>query len=471
MLTISLRKISLPVLYYHDFYKQLKTPEAPVRYKRITVTAPYPPVPVSKVDVKKEDDKTTTTAASPSEVTVAEDDDNINMTVYYDNTNNLSEIYLARLRTRFPRALMQIIGYLAPSFERLTKITIQSCRIDSYIIYELAKTVNMSSITDICLDGSPVSAGNYFILLDHPQTRIKYLSLCRCNINDEVCIRIATRLHHMCPAERTLLLLNLSSNQITDEGAKCLGQALRTNRRLRYLNLADNRIGDDGASFIFNSLIEFRLTYDETMGKRRRRLEYLKAKNLCIMKFMNESIVKSSDELSQYSRKEKAKRKSKGSIKKEHVKKDKMMGEPTTMTKAELIANDILGPFVDPFCPLDTKAKDGFSYCLGNMVLCYLNLSYNRLAYLSIKKLLDVLQYQKYVKRISQTGLVKVVIEGNDIPMSCVEYQKINDLTRLAKSMHHFSGRMSRASNVGLKPKVRTTRISQLPQLANSGRN
>ncbi|XP_028177840.1 leucine-rich repeat-containing protein 71-like isoform X2 [Ostrinia furnacalis] len=453
-----------------DFYKQLKAPEESVKYKKITVTTPLPNSATFQGDFMRPDDRTTATSASE----MSFDEDAIFITTYYDNVNNLTEIYLAKIRP-VPRSLMQIIGYLAPSYEYLTKITLYACNIDSLVIHELSKILPKTAITDVCLDGSPVPEGNYFNLLDHNETRIKYLSLCRCKINDEVCKEIASRLHYLCPAERTLLLLNLSSNHITDEGAKCLGQALRTNRHLRYLNLADNHIGDDGADFIFDSLIEFRLTYDETMKKRKRRLEYLKAKRSFLMKFLAEcDATKESDEYSQFSRKSGTKKKktsvtslkNKG-FKKDISKKDKLISGEDGLLRAELFANELLGPFIDPFSPLNTVLRDGYSHCTGNMVLCYLNLSYNRLAYPSMKKLVALLQYQKLIKRPTQSGLVKVGIEGNCIPVSCVEYQKINDLTRLAKSAHNISGRMS---ITGLKSRSRQARISLVPQ-PSSGRN
>ncbi|KAJ8711839.1 hypothetical protein PYW08_008793 [Mythimna loreyi] len=71
------------------------------------------------------------------------------------------------------------------------------------------------------------------------------------------------------PAEPTLLVLNLSSNHITDVGAKHLAEALRNNRHLRYLNISDNHVGDDGAKFIFEVLAEFPLNNNEIQDKKR----------------------------------------------------------------------------------------------------------------------------------------------------------------------------------------------------------
>lgn len=432
--------------------------ETPVKYKRITLTVPSHPF-VSTTSIKP-DDKTTA-ATSPSD-NISVEEDTIIVTALYDNANNVTGIKLVDVKEVIPRTLIQVIGYLSLYYDQFNRIHINRCKISSYIVHELSKLVYTAYITDINLDGSPVKEGNYYILLDHAQTQIKYLSLSRCKINDEVCKEIAIRLHYARPAGQTLLLLNFTSNHITDEGAKHLGEALKTNRRLRYLNLSDNRIGDDGANCILSALSEFALTSDENMIRKKRLFEYLRNKNEMIAKYLSECETKSCDEISLFSRRSSKKNKkisaatsttfkSRQSLKR----RDKILNEDY-LEKAKTFAIEMLGPLRDPFEPNSIKVKDDVCYSGGNMVLSYLNVAFNQMGYLTVKKILAVLQYQRVARKLPLCGLMKVVIEGNPMPMSCVEYQNINDLGRLCRSLFNFGGRSSDASY----RKKRSTRIS-----------
>ncbi|CAH0402444.1 unnamed protein product [Chilo suppressalis] len=424
-----------------EFLKKLKE-ETPVKYKKITVT----PRVVSPSYVKSERN----IVSSPTtESTATVLPDVLLLTSVYDNAQNLVEIKLNKIKD-VPRTLVQIISYLVRPHDHLAKISFDDCLIDYVIIHELNKIISLSRITDISFDRTTLPEEYLINLLNNKNASIKYLSLSCCKINDNTCKEIASTLHFSEHAEKTLMVLNLSSNHITDEGAKHLGEALRTNRHLRYLNLADNRIGDDGAIAIFNSLTEFPLTFDEIMNKRRSLLEYLKAKRVLFVKYCKECDTISRDELSYFSQKSPSKRKktSATSLRKVNNKKEKDARKDIAKsnklndneTKAEFICNEIMGPFLHPFGPNYLKNIDNKCNCLGNFTLCYLNLSYNNLMYTSLMKLLTVMQYQKSSKKVNQYGLIKVLIEGNNLPMASREYQLINDLFRIAKSMVPFSG-------------------------------
>ncbi|XP_072933248.1 uncharacterized protein [Epargyreus clarus] len=268
-----------------------------------------------------------------------------------------------------------------------------------------------------------------------------------CKINDDACKLIALKLCHGAPAEN-LQVLNLSSNHITDIGAKYLGDALRTNRRLRYLNLADNRIGDDGAAHVLNVLMEFPLTHDEVVNKRLRYIKYLKCKQALYLRYLNECATKSFDEISMYSRKSTPKRK-------KPTRKDKdsfRYSDEDIKGKAEMLAAEILGNFIDPFDSTSIRLRNNYYYCLGNMVLSYLNMSYNNLSYLSIKKLQNVLMYQSVAKKPNQSGLVKAVIDGNNLPM-CKELVFINEL--FGRNLKNYTG----------KPELGKKRLNRLSKI------
>lgn len=296
----------------------------------------------------------------------------------------------------------------------------------------MSKFLSLTTITEICLDDSPIPESNYALLLQN-QSKLSSLSLSRCTINDEVCKQIAVTLKFLEPAEATLLTLNLSSNHITDAGAKHLGEALRTNRHLRYLNLAGNRIGDEGANHIFHALIDFPLTYDETKEKLKRRLAYLRARQAAYLECLMSCDSRSLDDFSMINKK---------SPKKSTAAKNKVKKLPnetvnTSMhVEAEMIINKPFPLFKDPFESSFIRFVDGDSHCVGNMVLCYLNLCYNDLSYSSLKKLQAVLLYQSVSKNTNQTGLMRVLIEGNQLPSTCSEIGRISEL--LHKNVVNF---------------------------------
>ena len=83
----------------------------------------------------------------------------------------------------------------------------------------------------------PVWNEDYFCSIEH-------LSLKCCCLGDKFCEVIGPAL----TSNTSLLSLDLSSNQITDEGVSHLAGGLRQNRSLLSLCLAGNRIGDRGVN-------------------------------------------------------------------------------------------------------------------------------------------------------------------------------------------------------------------------------
>lgn len=361
-----------------------------------------------------------------------------------DNVVKIRAIYEGQYLThikfemnpKIPRLALKIVGMAISHQPYLTALTIKRGLTDLGI-YEISKFLPFSFLTDICLDGSYVPQGNFYLLLEIP-SYLRYLSLSSCNINDDVLKIIASTLQYPKHASTTLALLNLSCNFITNTGAKYLAEALRTNRRLNYLNLSSNQLDDEGVSHIFNILLEFPLTYDEIIDKKSRYLKYLKKKMVILENILKK--LKSDEDKKMLKRKTSSPNPTVGKKAKEGI----VTAANNDVTKRSTIdaalyakANDmaieIVGEFIDPFNKENTFINDGYTYCLGNNSLCYLNLSYNNLMYPSVKKLLSVLSYQKWTNRKPQ-GLMKVVIEGNNLPESCLEYLKIDELLTMAIS-------------------------------------
>lgn len=189
----------------------------------------------------------------------------INVDAVYDN-NNLTQLKY-NLNCQVPTILLKVFCLIAHFHPRLTTMYINR-GLDQSALYQLNKNLNVVKVTEVILDNVFINEANYYILLDD-NSSLKYLSLARCNLNDKAVKMIASRLNYP---------LKASSNKITDEGAKYLGDMLRINIKLCYLNLSGNMISDIGADSIFSILMTFPLTTDEIAEKKERKFLYMKKK-------------------------------------------------------------------------------------------------------------------------------------------------------------------------------------------------
>ncbi|XP_049884535.1 leucine-rich repeat-containing protein 71-like [Pectinophora gossypiella] len=377
----------------------------------------------------------------------------ITVTALYDHNGHLVEILLYRV-PQVPRQLIQAIAVIAPVYSRLLKISVRSCSIDGYLLHDLNTVLDVVPLTDLCLDDCYQPRANFALLLEIA-TSLRNLSLARCKLSDEGCRSITAQLHFAAPAETSLLLLNLSGNHITDVGAKHIAEMLRTNRTLRYLNLASNSITDDGMACIFDVLKDFALTYDEITNKRGRLIDYLRRRKRIMAKYLAESETwrhTFQDVINYSNRKSSGLRKSSSIAKQVSLsevaikkQKDEMVAQ-YIKAKVTSLTDQAMGQFRDPFIRNNLTTNNGWPHCIGNMTLCYLNLSYNYITYLSVKNLAKVLVYQSTLKSVND-GLLKVNIEGNNLPSTCEEYAIIND--QLGSKCAFLSHRTSKASKKG----------------------
>ncbi|KAJ8707377.1 hypothetical protein PYW08_010629 [Mythimna loreyi] len=347
----------------------------------------------------------------------------------YNNDDDL--VALKFLKNKMiPRKVMQIIALTLPYQKHLTSITINGgLRMET--LYEISQFLPNSQITELCFDGTFLDKANYHILLT--QNNLKHLSLARCTINDDVVKLITDHLIDPFPAAKILSALNLSNNKITDIGAKYIADMLRRNRQLCYLSLAGNMITDEGGVSILNILQKFPMQTSEALEGRTNYVAYLKKRSNLIHTLIKEL------EAAAYDSSNKRKSIKKGM--KYESQSMQNMGSKKPITelgveaqiikeKAEVLADAKLGLFNEPFSPNNTTIQDGVVYCLGNNTLSCLNFAYNNLTYTSLKKLHEVLLTQKVLDRIPR-GLIKIIIEGNLMPVSCEEYEDINCLLQL----------------------------------------
>ena len=99
------------------------------------------------------------------------------------------------------------------------------------------------SITSCPYSRPGMDCGHWFGMKTVPCS-IEHLSLKCCCLGDAFCEVIGPALS----ANTSLLSLDLSSNQITDEGVCHLARGLRLNRTLLSLGLAGNRVADEGVA-------------------------------------------------------------------------------------------------------------------------------------------------------------------------------------------------------------------------------
>lgn len=125
------------------------------------------------------------------------------------------------------------------------------------------------------MDGNPNMVQNFDLLLK--DTKLRKLSLRFCGISEDGAKSIAQRINFFAP-ELQLMHLNLSSNFLGDEGVASIARSLRVNRSLSILNLADNQITDKGCERIVESLQSFALKLFEIRLRRMRIYDYYKRK-------------------------------------------------------------------------------------------------------------------------------------------------------------------------------------------------
>ncbi|XP_039760353.1 leucine-rich repeat-containing protein 71-like [Pararge aegeria] len=266
-----------------------------------------------------------------------------------------------------------------------------------------------------------VVEGNYSVILENVSC-LQTLSLRRCEIDDKVCKELANKLEYGAPASKSLVSLDLTSNIISDLGAEALGKMLRRNRMLLQLCLADNRLTDKGAFYIFNSICSFALSKDDVRDLKLRYLKYcfrkIKIHEQCEKEIVNR--------LKQESDKENRPHKSPKKTKNRRDAGTSDFDKLTLMEQTEKMAKEFINDFTDIFDNQNINIRRGRMYSIGNFKVCYLNLAYNNLSYFSVKKLNEVLKYQRTVNKPDKCkGLLKVVLDGNNIPKVCKEMAQI----------------------------------------------
>ncbi|CAB3233316.1 unnamed protein product [Arctia plantaginis] len=337
----------------------------------------------------------------------------------YDTQNQLKEISFLECCCGIPKKVIRAINLCLPFHSKLSRINIRNKELTHSALCEIAKMLPHSNVTTICLDNSIIPQGRYQILIQNT-SQLSYLSLNRCEINDDVCKEIGINLTFGKGASNSLNVLELASNDITDVGAEYLGKMLRTNRRLLHLNLAGNKITDIGGKALLTALMDFNLTCDEVLEIKTKRYNFLKENPPMFNRSLDQVMtIYDSCETFNVSIPPSS-----------HNALSKVKTPRVRTTKPQELSRHLAATLVDelldPYTIHNLELRNGTYFAKGNLILCSLNLAYNKLHYPFLKILDEVLAYQHHAqKTLSGTGLIRIVLDGNYMPTECQELNRI----------------------------------------------
>ena len=136
---------------------------------------------------------------------------------------------------------------------KVTKLTLDNCRINDKTATILAKWLPHSAITNLKLKANKIgSAGANALgnMLMNPKCRLERLNLADNKMGALGAAGLAKGLQ----ANSTLKQLDVTGNGIRDKGIEAFAEALATNSTLNKLDVGVNKIGNEGAIAIAKAL-------------------------------------------------------------------------------------------------------------------------------------------------------------------------------------------------------------------------
>ncbi|KAM3918685.1 leucine-rich repeat-containing protein 71 [Leptodactylus fuscus] len=169
--------------------------------------------------------------------------------------------------------MMGIFAKCLPALPNLYKINLWNVGLTDRTFSLLVDVLqHCPSVRVISLEGNPLPDQSYYKLISD-DSGLVHISLRNNQINDEGARHIGQALRSLKMTSKNLATLVLSYNHITDLGAGYIAQALKFNRSLLSLNLSSNQIGDQGALALAEMLGRFALSHPEIVERRRLLLE------------------------------------------------------------------------------------------------------------------------------------------------------------------------------------------------------
>uniref|UniRef100_T1IKV3 Uncharacterized protein n=1 Tax=Strigamia maritima TaxID=126957 RepID=T1IKV3_STRMM len=148
-----------------------------------------------------------------------------------------------KIDERMFKVLVRSCSYLP----MLSKVRLFNAGISGPSMISLIKwLMSIPNLRVLFLDNNPIRGRENFYLLLNKLVELREVSFRFCSITDKGAALLAKSIGP------NLLKLNLTGNEIGDEGAASLAQALRLNGTLLSLSLAGNKVGNKGAEALAN---------------------------------------------------------------------------------------------------------------------------------------------------------------------------------------------------------------------------
>ncbi|XP_078012307.1 LOW QUALITY PROTEIN: leucine-rich repeat-containing protein 71 [Phascolarctos cinereus] len=185
-----------------------------------------------------------------------------------DDPKTVREIFIRGWRLAEP--ILSIFSKCLPSLTQLQAINMWKVGLTDETLTTFIALISTcaSTLKKVSLEGNPIVEQSYHRLMV-PESTITHLSLRNNNIDNQGAKLLGQALSTLHTSNRTLVSLNLGYNHIGDEGAGYIADGLRLNRSLLWLSLAHNHIQDQGARKIAEVLQPFELTHTEVVERRR----------------------------------------------------------------------------------------------------------------------------------------------------------------------------------------------------------
>ncbi|XP_075248491.1 leucine-rich repeat-containing protein 71-like isoform X2 [Convolutriloba macropyga] len=172
--------------------------------------------------------------------------------------------------------MMTIFKQALPAVEKLTFLTLYNVGLTDSTLEVLGSLVQeCANLKTLNVEGSPVYGEEWHRLIMGENNKVWNLSLRNNRITDLGAKYLGYALGTPRDQNQTLVKLNLAFNSITGQGVQHLTDGLRMNRCLLVLDLSSNQIGDEGARSLADVMSTFKLTHEEVVERRIRMRDQL----------------------------------------------------------------------------------------------------------------------------------------------------------------------------------------------------
>ncbi|KAF7210930.1 transcript variant X2 [Nothobranchius furzeri] len=329
--------------------------------------------------------------------------------VELENKNPLSAKKITISGWKVNERIFRVLQKMLPSLSQIASLQLWHAGLTDQMVASLANTLPLcSSLRVVSLEGNVLQDQSFHLLFT------------------ESCV--LTQLHLRC-------------NRIGDEGARLIGSALSTptsaNKNLVYLNLAFNWIGDAGAAHIAQILVDFPLTHEEIVERRKLTLQRIRARPQSDSVQSPVKVVSEMDHKDTSRKQKESSRKNEKTTGKKETANTKIadieaeVGNPGKQLAKEMFEHLKMQAESEETEHLlldkSVYSKDGQLFLPGHKLLTSLNLSGNRITEKSLPLFLNMLEMQEEKGR----SLLRLRLQRNLFPEEHPTYLKIEEILAL----------------------------------------